>query len=82
MTHVVSLRVPRDTVAAIDRRAADRGLNRTKYLLRLVQEDLGRPAPKSKRRFVCRHLLGRFHSKGSSNAKVRAALKAQSEKDR
>jgi hypothetical protein len=82
MTRVISLRVPSGKVAAIDRRAVDAGLDRTKYLLRLVNEDLARPALKSKRRFMSLHLLGKFRSSGSSNAAVRAALKAQSEKDR
>lgn len=82
MTHVVSLRMPPEKVAAIDRRATDSGLDRTKYLLRLVDQDLAQPARRSKRRFASRHLLGRFRSRGSSNAQVRAALRAQSEKDR
>lgn len=69
-------------VAAIDRKAADSGLDRTKYLLRLVDEDLARSASKSKRRFASTRLLGKFHSKGSTNANVRAALKSQSEEDR
>jgi hypothetical protein len=47
--------MPSEKVAAIDRRAADSGLDRTK------------------------HLLGRFRSRGSSNAQVRAALCAQGE---
>ncbi len=81
MTHVVSLRMPREKVAAIDRRAADSGVDRTKYLLRLVEEDLARRAPKQKRRFASIHLLGKFQSKGSSNAQVRAAVKSQGEKD-
>ena len=74
--------MPRKKVAAIDRRATDAGLDRTKYLLRLVDQDLARPAPRSKRRFASLHLLGRFRSRGSSNAQVRAALRAQGEKDR
>jgi hypothetical protein len=82
MTQVISLRVPSGKVAAIDRRAVDAGLDRTKYLLRLVDEDLARPAPKSKRRFASLHLLGKFRSRGNSNAALRAALKAQSEEDR
>ena len=82
MTHVVSLRMPRKKVAAIDRRAADAGLDRTKYLLRLVDADLAESAPKSRRRFASLHLLGKFRSKGSTNAEVRAALKAIGEKDR
>ncbi len=82
MTQVVSLRMPPEKVAAIDRRATDSGLDRTKYLLRLVDQDLARRAPKSKRRFASEHLLGRYRSGGSNNAQVRAALKAQSEKDR
>ena len=74
--------MPPEKVAAIDRRATDAGLDRTKYLLRLVDQDLARPAPRSKRRFASLHLLGRFRSRGSSNAQVRAALRAQGEKDR
>ncbi len=82
MTHVVSLRMPPEKVAAIDRRAADSGLDRTNYLLRLVDEALSRPATQSKRRFASGHLLGKFRSQGSSNAAARAALKSQHEKDR
>ena len=82
MTHVISLRMPPEKVAAIDRRATDSGLDRTKYLLRLVDQDLARPAGRSKRRFASLHLLGRFASRGSSNAQARAALKAQGEEDR
>ena len=55
---------------------------RAKYLLHLVDQDLARPARKSKRRFASLHLLGQFRSRGSSNAQVRAALRAQGEKDR
>jgi hypothetical protein len=69
-------------VAAIDRRAADSGVDRTKYLLRLVEEDLARETSKPKRRFASTHLLGKFHSRGSTNAAVRAALKSQGEKNR
>lgn len=82
MTHVVSLRMPPEKVAAIDRRATDLGLDRTNYLLRLVDQELARPARRSKRRFASLHLLGRFRSRGSSNAAVRGALKAQGEEDR
>ncbi len=74
--------MPAEKVAAVDRRATDSGLDRTKYLLRLVDQDLARPARKSKRRFANQHLLGRFRSQGSSNAQVRAALKAQCDEDR
>ena len=82
MTHVVSVRMPSDKVAAMDRRATESGLDRTAYLLRLVDQDLARPARKPKRRFRSLHLLGRYRSRGSTNAQVRAALQAQSEKDR
>lgn len=82
MTHVVSLRMPLKQVAALDQRAADSGLDRTKYLLRLVEEDLSRPVAKSRRRFGSKHLLGRFPSQGSTNAAVRAALKKHAQKDR
>ena len=73
--------MPSKKVAAIDRRAADAGLNRTTYLLRLVDEDAARKAPKSKRRFASMHLLGKFRGKGSTNAEIRAALKAHCEKN-
>jgi hypothetical protein len=74
--------MPVKKVAALDRRAANSGLDRTKYLLRLVDQDLSRPAPKSRRRFASGHLLGKFPSQGSTNAAVRAALKAHAQKDR
>jgi hypothetical protein len=82
MTKVISVRMPSEKAAAIDRRAADSGLDRSKYLVRLVDLDLARPAPKSKRRFASVRLLGKFHSSGSSNAAIRAAMKAHFEKDR
>lgn len=83
MTRVVSVRMPSEKIVAIDRRAADSGVDRTKYLMRLVDEDLAqRRAPRAKRRFASLHLLGKFRSQGSSNAKVRAALKAGCEEDR
>ena len=77
MTHVVSLRMPLRKVAAVDRRAADAGLDRTGYILRLVEQDLARQAPKGQRRFASAHLLGKFHSTGSANSQVRAALARQ-----
>jgi hypothetical protein len=74
--------MPVKKVVALDRRAADAGLNRTKYLLLLVEQDLGRPPPHSRRRFASTHLLGKFHSQGSTNAAVRTAVKAHAQKDR
>jgi hypothetical protein len=82
MTQVVSIRVPSKKVAEIDRKAANIGLDRTNYILRLVDEDLQRPASKPKRRFASTHLLGKFRSKGSSNTEIRAALKVHIEKNR
>ncbi len=82
MTDVISVRMPSETVAAIDRRAADSGLDRSKYLLRLVEQDLAGPRAKSKRRFASTHLLGKFRSLGSSNGETRAAMKARFEKNR
>ena len=82
MTHVVSVRMPKAKLAALDRRAADSGLDRTSYLLRLVDQDLARPVNGSRRRFASLNLLGKFRSQGSTNVEVRAALKARHEKDR
>ena len=64
-------------VAEVDRRAADAGLDRTGYILRLLDRDLSRKGPKNRRRFASSHLLGKFRSAGSTNAQVRAALARQ-----
>jgi hypothetical protein len=82
MTEVISVRMPSGKVAEIDRRAANSGLDRSKYLLRLVERDLAQAAPKTRRRFASTHLLGKFRSSGSSNAAVRAAMRAHVAKDR
>jgi hypothetical protein len=82
MTQVISVRMRSEKLAALDRRAADEGLNRSRYLLRLVEEDLARPKRAAKRCFASTQLLGKFHSLGSTNAQVRSALKARHEKDR
>jgi hypothetical protein len=83
MTRVISVRIPVRKLAEVDRRAADAGLDRTGYLLLLIEGD-GAPMPRANRRkFKSKHLLGRFKSSGSTNAKVRAALKnAANEKNR
>jgi hypothetical protein len=83
MTHVVSVRMPLRKVAAVDRRAADAGLDRTGYILRLVEQDLARRPTKGRRRFASTHLFGKFSGSGSTNAQVRAALARQArEKNR
>ena len=74
--------MPLTKVAALDRRAADAGLDRTGYLLRLVEQDLSKPVAKGRRRFASSHLLGKFVSQGSTNAAARAALKAHAQNDR
>jgi hypothetical protein len=82
MTRIVSLRIPVRKLAEVDRRAADAGLDRTGYLLRLLETGPA-PAPARRRPFKSKHLLGRFKSSGSSNDKVRAAMKkAVHEKNR
>jgi hypothetical protein len=70
-------------LAEVDRRAADAGLDRTGYLLRLLENGAAQPPGRQRRAFKSKHLLGRFKSLGSSNDKVRAALKkAAHEKNR
>jgi hypothetical protein len=73
--------MPPKKLAAVDRRAADEGLDRTKFLLRLVDDALAQKTRTSKRRFASMHLLGKFRSSGSSNTEVRAAMKAACDKD-
>ena len=75
MTRVVSIRIPVRKLAEVDRRAAAAGLRRTGYLLRLLEEDIAPATPVKGRSFKSKHLLGRFKSAGSTNAKVRSALK-------
>jgi hypothetical protein len=83
MTRVISIRVPIRKLAEMDRRAAASGLGRTGYLLRLLDQDTSQAGPAKPRAFKSKHLLGRFKSSGSTNAKVRAALKkAAHEKNR
>ena len=75
MTRIISLRIPVRKLAEVDRRAADAGLDRTGYLLRLLEAGSVSSSARGRRPFRSKHLLGRFKSSGSSNAKVRAALK-------
>lgn len=83
MTRIISVRIPVRKLAEMDRRAANEGLDRTGYLLRLLERDTGQKTPAKGRRFKSRHLLGRFKSAGSTNAKIRVALKnAADEKNR
>jgi hypothetical protein len=83
MTRIVSLRIPVRKLAEVDRRAADAGLDRTGYLLRLLETDSASKPSGRRRSFKSKHLLGRFKSSGSSNEKVRAAMKkAAHEKNR
>jgi hypothetical protein len=83
MTRIVSLRIPVRKLAEVDRRAADAGLDRTGYLLRLLETGIARVPAQRRRQFKSKHLLGRFKSSGSSNDKVRAAMKnAADEKNR
>jgi len=46
------------------------------------RQDAPRPTRKLKRHFRSTHLLGKFRSRGSSSAAVRAAVKAHVAKDR
>jgi hypothetical protein len=83
MTRIVSLRIPVRKLAEVDRRAADAGLDRTSYLLRLIETGPTQKLTRKRRPFKSKHLLGRFKSSGSSNSKVRAAMKsAANEKNR
>jgi len=75
MTRIISLRIPVRKLAEVDRRAADAGLDRTSYLLRLLEVGPASDSKRGRRAFKSNHLLGRFKSSGSSNEKVRAALK-------
>ena len=90
MTHVLTVRVPLDLIAKADRRAAELGLDRGKYVRSLIEQDVTATATgRSNRTFVSEDFIGSMplgrgpYINRRVRAMVRERLRASSrEKDR
>ena len=89
MTQVLTVRVPPDLIARADRRAADLGLDRGKYVRSLIEQDVMTAAKqRSKRTFVSEDFIGSVplargpYTNRRVRAIVRERLAARREKDR
>ena len=89
MTQVLTVRVPPDLIAKADRRAAELGLDRGKYVRSLIEQDVTTTAKaRSKRKFVSKGFIGSVplargpYTNRRIRAIVRERLAANREKDR
>ena len=89
MTQVLTVRVTPDLIAKADRRAAELGLDRGKYVRSLIEQDLTATAkPRAKRTFVSEDFIGSVPlARGPyTNRRVRAIIRehlaAKREEDR
>ena len=88
MTQVLTVRVPPDLIARADRRAAELGLDRGKYVRSLIEQDVTTARPRSKRTFVSEDFIGSVplargpYTNRRVRAIVRERLAARREKDR
>ena len=87
MTQVLTVRVPPALIAKADRRAAELGLDRGKYVRSLIEQDVTTTA-RSKRTFVSEDFIGSVplargpYTNRRVRAMVRERLAANREKDR
>jgi hypothetical protein len=78
MTSVLSVRMPRRNLDALDRRAAAVGVDRSTLVNRILEEALARCPPLPRRRFASAHLVGKYSAgRGSSNAAIRTAFRSR-----
>ena len=89
MTQVLTVRVPPDLIAKADRRAAELGLDRGKYVRSLIEQDVTATAKRrSKRTFVSEDFIGSVplargpYTNRRVRVIVRERLRANREKDR
>ena len=89
MTQVLTVRVPPDLIAKADRRAAELGLDRGKYVRSLIEQDVTTTAKqRSTRRFVSEDFIGSVplargpYTNRRVRSIVRERLGANREKDR
>ena len=89
MTQVLTVRVPPDLIAKADRRAAELGLDRGKYVRSLIEQDVTTTiGQRSKRKFVSEDFIGSVplargpYTNRRVRAIVRERLAARREEDR
>ena len=78
MTQVLTVRVPPHLIAKADRRAAELGLDRGKYVRSLIEQDVTTTAKqRSKRKFVSEDFIGSVPLAGGpyTNRRVRAIVR-------
>jgi hypothetical protein len=74
MANVLTVRLPGDLLAKLDRKAASLGRRRAEHVRQVLEADVQSQSLKPKR-FVCLSLKGRYAiGAGSDNAAVRRAL--------
>ena len=89
MTQILTVRVPPDLIAQADRRAAELGLDRGKYVRSLIEQDVRMNSTRgSKRKFVSENFIGSVplargpYTNRRVRAIVRERLAAKREEDR
>ena len=89
MTQVLTVRVPPDLIAQADRRAAELGLDRGKYVRSLIEQDVRTNGTRgAKRKFVSENFIGSVplalgpYTNRRVRAIVRERLAAKREEDR
>ena len=88
MTHILTVRVPPELIAKADRRAAELGLDRGKYVRSLIEQDVTASArQRTRRTFVSEDFIGSVPLDHGpyTNRRVRAIVRARlanREKDR
>jgi hypothetical protein len=83
MTEILSVRVPRRNLAALDRQAAAVGIDRSTLVNRILAEAVERAPARPRNRFSSLHLIGSIgRGRGSTNAAIRAAFRSRHEGDR
>ena len=74
MANVLTIRLPSDLLANVDRKAAALGRSRAEHVRQVLEADAAAPEHKP-RRFASLRLKGRYAlGRGSDNAAVRKAL--------
>lgn len=77
MTKILTLRLDPELMDRAEIRAARLGLDRTKYVRLLIEEDLATPPTAAQRKFASEDLVGMYEGSGTAatNAKVREQLR-------
>jgi len=80
MTRILTVRLDAQLLAAAEARAARLGLDRTKYVRSLIEEDLAGKAASPVRKFASEDLAGMYEGTGSpaNNVAARERLRRKS----